>query len=586
LTGPCNSRFLLLALFCFTGIVLAQTNDSKTVLILYDGGSDFASIRLMDRGIESTLRAALPNRLTIFREHMDLTRFSQSNYEHLLRDFYRSKYSGNRPDVLVTVRSRPLDFALNRGDELFPQVPTVSSAMDARQVQVRKLPHDVTGNSVRVRYWPTIALALKLQPETDHVVMILGASPNDHALEALVRDELHEHERPLKFTYLSGLTLDALMQRVADLPRRTVIVFVSFAQAGGGRSFLPNDVLARIAATANAPTYVASDDVIDTGVVGGDVMSFAALGTETAGLILRILRGESAAEIPFVDSSARVKMLDARQLERWGIPLSRVPKDSIILHRVPSLWEEYQWHIAGGLSLIALQGALIAALVLHRRRRRLAEANLELSEVQGRAAVLEERERMARDMHDTLAQGFTGVIIQLEAAQQAAAQSSHGDMESHILRASDLARQSLGEARRSIRALRPQALENTDLCVALDAVMKQMTSGAALQCELTIRGQRRALSPLKEENLLRIFQEILTNTLKHSRAKIFRSFLSYDENAAHLETQDDGVGFDLGRMHDGLGLIGIRERVNQMNGELVLESQLGTGTHIYVALPN
>ena len=120
-------------------------------------------------------------------------------------------------------------------------------------------------------------------------------------------------------------------------------------------------------------------------------------------------------------------MLDARQLQRWGIPLARVPSGSIVLNRVPTMWEAYRWRIVGGVSLIVLQSVLIVMLLLHRKRRRMAEQNLRISHAQRQAAVLEERNRMARDIHDTLAQGFTGVIVQLEAAKNAFANGSSAE---------------------------------------------------------------------------------------------------------------------------------------------------------------
>src|SRR5437867_1063060 len=142
--------------------------------------------------------------------------------------------------------------------------------MDLRQVNARKLPATVTGKSLQVRYWPTLALVQALQPETEQVVIVLGASANDRALEALVRDELREHEHELKFTYLTGLPIDDLLERVSNLPTRTVILFASLAQDGAGRSFLPNDALALISRAANVPTYINSEEVLDCGAVGGD----------------------------------------------------------------------------------------------------------------------------------------------------------------------------------------------------------------------------------------------------------------------------------------------------------------------------
>jgi signal transduction histidine kinase len=572
-------------LCCFGQTGLAQTNSAKTVLALYDGGREFSSIQLTDRGIESTLNGALSNRVTIFREYMDLTRIRPANYPQILRDFYRSKYSSSRPDVIVAIRGRTLDFLLQHGDELFPGVPIVSSAMDLRQIRARKLPPNVTGKSLEVRYWPTLALALTLQPDAEQAVVILGASPNDRALEALVRDELREHGEQLKFTYLAGLPIESLLRQISHLPRRSIVLFVGFAQDGEGRSFLPNEVLTRITHAANAPTYIASDDVLDCGAVGGALLSFEALGRDAAAVTLRILNGESPASIPFSESSARIRMLDAGQLERWGIPLSRVPVDSVILNRVPTLWEARRWQIVGAATLVIFQSVLIGLLLVHRRRRRTAEQGLRLSEAYRRAAVLEERNRMARDIHDTLAQGFTGVIVQLEAAEHAFTHGSSPDTDAHIRRARDLARYSLDEARRSIKALRPQALESGDLRAALEGAMRQMTEGTKLHAEFATRGEPRALRASDEENLLRINQEILTNALKHSQASELKTTLWFEVSSVGLEVRDNGVGFDPAKQHDGFGLLGISERVKQMNGDLTVDSRPGSGTRVRVVLP-
>jgi signal transduction histidine kinase len=576
---------LVLLLLCVARTGLAA-QATKTVLVLYDGGREFSSIQLVDKSIESALNNGASKRITLFREYMDLTRVAAPGYERTLREFYRSKYSSNKPDVVVAIRGRPLDFVLNDGDELFKDVPIVSAGMDARQVTARKLPPHVTGTTLRVQYAPTIALALTLRPETENVAIVLGASANDRALEALVRDELREYQPRLAFNYLAGLPIETLLERVRQLPPRTVVLFVSFAQDGNGRSFLPHDSLALIAGAANAPTFINSDDVLDCGAVGGDLISFEAVGKSTAGLVSRILGGERPATIPFADASTRVKTVDARQLALRGIDLERVPADSVVLNRMPTVWEKYGWRIVGGMSLVVFQTGLIATLLISRRRRRRAEQNLRVSEANRRAAVSEERNRMARDMHDTLAQGFTGVIVQLEAARQASAHEAWADTDAHVQRASELARLSLGEARRSIRALRPAALEGGDLCAALDSAMKQMTEGTRFRTEFTTRGEARPLEQSIEENLLRIHQEILTNAIKHSGAKQVTVLLAFDENGVRLEVEDDGSGFDFTKKHDGLGLLGIRERVNQMNGELSVDSRTGAGTRIRVVLPD
>jgi signal transduction histidine kinase len=192
---------------------------------------------------------------------------------------------------------------------------------------------------------------------------------------------------------------------------------------------------------------------------------------------------------------------------------------------------------------------------------------------------------MARDIHDSLAQGLTGVIVQIGAAKKAFDQAAAADAHQHIHRAEEAARESLGEARRSIKALRPLALERGDLRIVIPDLMQRMTAGTEVRTEFKINGKPTTIHPLVEENLLRIQQEMLTNAVKHSKATLITSTLSFVENNIQLEVQDDGIGFNPSGKHDGYGLIGIRERVNQMNGRLSIKAAPAGGTCLCVVVP-
>jgi len=209
----------------------------------------------------------------------------------------------------------------------------------------------------------------------------------------------------------------------------------------------------------------------------------------------------------------------------------------------------------------------------------------ELAEQRRHAVVLEERTRMARDIHDTLAQGFTGVIVQLEAAEDALASGSREEAEEHIGRAGDLARRSLSEARRSVHALRPLALREHNFWEALKGSIKSTTVGTALRTTFQAQGKIPELPHPWQENLLHIGQEALSNTLKYARARNFKASLSYKSKKLHLELLDDGDGFKVEDRNDGVGLVGMRERVEQMGGELKITSSRGRGTKITVVLP-
>jgi signal transduction histidine kinase len=211
---------------------------------------------------------------------------------------------------------------------------------------------------------------------------------------------------------------------------------------------------------------------------------------------------------------------------------------------------------------------------------------MRLSQQSRQAAVAAERNRMARDIHDTLAQGFTGVIVQLEAASDATSGGLTGEAAEHIARAGELARDSLREARRSVRALRPHALEEKDLGGALDELLRKNTAGTGLRARLAIEGAPGTIPAAWGENLLRIGQEVLTNSLRHASASELKVQLSFEKDAVRLSLRDNGRGFEPGERHDGFGLLGIRERVEGMGGHLTIHSKVGEGTMISIMLPH
>jgi len=208
-----------------------------------------------------------------------------------------------------------------------------------------------------------------------------------------------------------------------------------------------------------------------------------------------------------------------------------------------------------------------------------------LSAQSRQSAVMAERNRMARDIHDTLAQGFTGVIVQLEAVEEAMSKDQAVKASGHLDRAGELARESLREARRSVQALRPQALEEKQLSEALKDLIEKMTRGTTVHAKFTLQGKRRKLPPEWETNLLRIGQEVLTNVLRHARASEFKVLLVFDSSEIRLELRDNGCGFDPQRKHEGFGLQGMRERAEGMGGRLTIQSAAGKGTAISIVLP-
>jgi signal transduction histidine kinase len=204
------------------------------------------------------------------------------------------------------------------------------------------------------------------------------------------------------------------------------------------------------------------------------------------------------------------------------------------------------------------------------------------------AAVLDERNRMAREIHDTLAQGFVGIALQLQAVEKAMPDAPD-KAERHLALAQSMVSYNLVEARRTVWDLRSQALDTNDLAAAFSQTARQMTEGTAVETEVRISGESRRLPSQIENNVLRIAQEALTNAIKHAEPKHISIELDFGAASLQLRVRDDGRGFDAERMlaaPDGhFGLLGMRERVEHLGGRLSISSRPGEGTDVLAAIP-
>lgn len=200
-------------------------------------------------------------------------------------------------------------------------------------------------------------------------------------------------------------------------------------------------------------------------------------------------------------------------------------------------------------------------------------------------AVLEERTRLAREIHDTLAQGFTGIIVQLQTAAELGA-ADPARQQAHVEQAVALARSSLAEARRSVQALRPPALLDADLAGALLRLLQQLTAHTAIDATFAVTGTPAPLPPEVEGQLLRIGQEAITNALRHAGARRLQVELRFEAAAVRLQVRDDGAGFVPAQVRDDrFGLLGMRERAQQLGATLEVTSAPGAGTTVSVFAP-
>ena len=241
--------------------------------------------------------------------------------------------------------------------------------------------------------------------------------------------------------------------------------------------------------------------------------------------------------------------------------------------------------------------ALLIEALIHQgeRQRQLIEelraARDELAAAERQAGILQERQRLAREIHDTLAQGFTSIILHLEAAE-AASDSDPAVADKHLHQARQIARDSLSEARRMVWALQPESLERASLVEVLQRLIERWSEENGIEARLAVTGTPCPLPPEFEVTLLRAAQEALTNIRKHAHARHVILTLSYMGDLVTMDVQDDGRGSDLqlaspqpDQMTGGFGLRSMRERIEALGGMLSIESAVGEGTTVAIALP-
>lgn len=247
---------------------------------------------------------------------------------------------------------------------------------------------------------------------------------------------------------------------------------------------------------------------------------------------------------------------------------------SFALYLQPHFYQTYWFYVVGvlGLALIVWQ--------LYRLRLRGMKAQF--------AAVLAERTRIAREIHDNLAQEMAGISVQLELVARTMPPGAE-TARTHLDRVRLLVRHGIAEARRYVWELRSPALENNDLPTALSETARRLTNETAIQAQVEVNGTFRPLARLVEDNLLRIGQEAMNNAVKHAQAKRIFVNLVFDARRVQLSVRDDGRGFDnqvAGNGRTGhFGLIGMRERAEQIGGTLSIQSSEGSGTEVVADVP-
>jgi|GEM_PF-398115 len=375
----CVSLGLLALLQLPAPRAIADEHD-QGVVVLYDERIELPGLAMLDDGIGRSLAESGGARIEVYRETLDLSRFGSREYVEHFREYLAFKYRDKNIDAVIGVMSPSLDFLLENAATIFPGAAIVFCGIDRHELAGRAIPRDITGVVLRREFSPTLDIAIRLHPNTQHIFVVAGTSSFDAQLLEHLRAELVSHERNLEVTYLTSLPFPKLLDALSRLPPRSFVLYSTLFRDGDGNAFVPHEAIEEIARAASAPVYGFVDQYLGRGIVGGYLYSLNEHGIHAGRLARRVLAGEAPSTIAYVESSASVLAFDAKQLTRWGIDERLLPSDANILNRHPTLWNQYRGYVLAAFAAFALQALLIAGLLVQMSRRRQTEAQLRESE--------------------------------------------------------------------------------------------------------------------------------------------------------------------------------------------------------------
>jgi len=368
----------LVLLFLFAAELRAA--EPRRVLMLHAFNYAFPSTTLIADGARKRLLERSPQPLEIDADFLDLARNTDAEYQSRIAMFLRAKYEKRPPDMVITLGSLALPFILRYRDDIAPNAPVVFTSVSPQNYSALRLPADVTGIISEFDLDKTLALAERLQPEASRLFVIAGSGEVDRRWQSAARKTIEDRKRKFEVTYLFERSYANLVEEVSKLPRDSIVLLLTVFADSEGNAFVPAHVAGSLSAVSPAPLYAPYDTYIGNGIVGGFVETFESVGVRAADMALQILAGKDPATIAPQTNPGQAYRVDHRAMVRWKLQESKLPPDTAVLFKEPTIWTEYRGPVNAAILIVALQSLIVGALLVQRQRRLRAENLLKESE--------------------------------------------------------------------------------------------------------------------------------------------------------------------------------------------------------------
>jgi PAS domain S-box-containing protein len=320
-------------------------------------------------------------------EYMGNESMTDPQYNKELIHWLRKKYARISLDLVIAVMPTSSQFILNYGDVLFPRIPTIYALPTKGQLSRISARSGKSGvvKSASNPIPETIGRIRTLLPDTEYLLVVSGSGKDDLNYQQVAKEALQGKAWPKTVEYTTGLPADELASRLDRLPGRTAVLMLTYVQDRYGKPLTTVQVMKEVSEKSRAPIFSFYDTVFGYGIVGGKLSSAENYGEAMAETALRLFQATVPSPLPVTVTETKGRdMYDWRQLEKWEIPVNRLPTGSDIRFREISFWEEHLPMILLVAGIIVLQAVLIIALVFNLHKRRRAERELRSSEKQYR----------------------------------------------------------------------------------------------------------------------------------------------------------------------------------------------------------
>jgi signal transduction histidine kinase len=588
----------------------SRYRELKRVLILHSFGREFRPWSEYARSIKAELERRSPWPLDIQEHTLLSARFNNPGPDAPFVEYLASLYQGALPDVVLSIGAPAASFVQRYRSKLFPDTPTVLTAVELRLVNRLDLSENDVVVAVRNDFVATFDNVLRLLPDTKAVAVVIGASPLEQFWADELRREVKPFEDRLAFTWYSNLSFEEILKRASTLPPHTALFFGLMSVDAAGIVHEGDIALRSLRAVANGPIFSYQEPFFGGGTVGGPMHSVAETSSKTVNAVIRLLNGEKPASIKYEPLGFAPPKYDWRELQRWGISESNLPAGSEILFREPTIWESYRWQMLLITAIILVQAGLISGLLHERHRRQVAEVEsrqrlAELAHANRYSAVGELTTSIAHELNQPLGSILTNAEtaeLMLKAASPDLDEIRHilADIRRDDQRASEVIRRLRSVLRKTPFEIRHIELNATvweaiGLATAVADGRRIALSYVPAVTDLPIKGDPVQLQQVILNLIINAMDAISDADAKKREVSVttFRAV-----NQAEIRVADTGPGIPAGDLANvfnpffttkpegmGMGLAIAKTIVEAHHGTMAVENPSSGGALFTVRLP-